>query len=262
VNWLLQNFRTRVNFALRNPRYAATSLYRELTRSDERFLSSVSGVPIHTIRSFLGEPFHNEVFAKSLRAAESLFKTANIVSADLFAKKVLLQYAAVRALAPESVIETGVANGVSSAYILLALCQNRKGVLHSIGLNDRSYLPPKTDVGWLVPSWLRDRWRLHLGDTRQILPTLLAQLGAIDVFIHDSLHTYEHMSWEFQTGYAALRNGGLLISDDALWNNAFRDFAGKNRERNICILRGVGFLHKQRADIYAQTRIRGTATQT
>jgi hypothetical protein len=36
MNWLLQNFRERVVFSLRNPRYALGSLYRELTLSDER----------------------------------------------------------------------------------------------------------------------------------------------------------------------------------------------------------------------------------
>jgi predicted O-methyltransferase YrrM len=52
--------------------------------------------------------------------------------ADLYAKKVLLQYISIRAFQPETVVETGVANGVSSAYILPAgksrsagSCRNR-----------------------------------------------------------------------------------------------------------------------------------------
>ena len=62
-------------------------------------------------------------------------------SADLFAKKVLNQYAAVRALKPNCVIETGVANGVSSSYLLLALRKNGRGCLHSVGLADPAFLP-------------------------------------------------------------------------------------------------------------------------
>jgi hypothetical protein len=109
VNWLLQNFGSRLRFALRNPRYAAESLYRELTLSDERFLSSITGAPPRRIRGFLDEPIHTDAFAECLRAAEVTFKTAQIQSADLYAKKILVQYACVRAFAPESVVETGVA---------------------------------------------------------------------------------------------------------------------------------------------------------
>lgn len=38
MSWLLQNFGERMRFALRNPRYAPGSLYRELTLADEHFL--------------------------------------------------------------------------------------------------------------------------------------------------------------------------------------------------------------------------------
>jgi hypothetical protein len=41
-----------------------------------------------------------------------------------------------------------------------------------------------------------------------------------------------------------LRCGGLLLSDDALWNSAFRDFVEKVHEPDSRILRGVGFLRK------------------
>jgi predicted O-methyltransferase YrrM len=48
---------------------------------------------------------------------------------------------AIRAFQPETVVETGVANGVSSAHILLALQKNERGILHSVGLNDPQFLP-------------------------------------------------------------------------------------------------------------------------
>jgi predicted O-methyltransferase YrrM len=64
------------------------------------------------------------------------------------------------------------------------------------------------------------------------------------MFIHDSLHTYEHMLWEFETAYPLIRPGGLLVSDDALWNNAFHDFAHRVNQPDSRIIRGVGFLRK------------------
>jgi hypothetical protein len=90
-------------------------------------------------------------------------------------------------------------------------------------------------------------WQIHIGDARQLLPSLLSQLSSIDIFVHDSLHTCEHMWWEFETAYPPLRRGGLLFSDDALWNSAFHNFARKVQEPDAKILRGVGFLRKTAA---------------
>jgi predicted O-methyltransferase YrrM len=246
VKWLLQNVRHRAGFALKNPRYALDSIFRELTHADEKFLGLITGVPARQIRAYLNEPINTSDFARHLAGAEEQFRKLSIESADLFAKKVLVQYAAVRALGPETIVETGVANGVSSSYLLLALQKQEKGRLHSIGLGDPAYLPAGKEAGWFVPDGLRDRWQVHLGDARELLPSLLAQRGTIDVFIHDSLHTYEHMLWEFETAYPFLRPGGLLISDDALWNRAFEDFAQRMGEPQARILRGVGFLGKNR----------------
>ena len=150
----------------------------------------------------------------------------------------------VRAFAPDCIVETGVANGVSSSYLLLALQKNKRGNLHSVGLADTAFLPVGKDPGWLVPEWLRTAWHVHLGDARDILPRLLKRLGKIGIFIHDSLHTYDHMMWEFETAYPHLLSGGLLISDDALWNNSFYDFAQKKGAPEVQIMRGVGFLRK------------------
>src|SRR5262249_28112852 len=144
--------------------------------------------------------------------------------ADLYAKKILVQYAAIRAMAPDFVVETGAASGVSTSYILLALQKNGRGKLHSIDVGDPQYLPSGKPIGWIVPDWLKANWDLHIGDARALLPQLLSQYPFIDVFIHDSLHSYDHMLFEFRATYPRLRPGGLLISDDAAWNSAFSEF--------------------------------------
>ena len=244
MNWLLQNFGPRLRFALRNPRYVASSLYREVTLADEQFLSSLTSVPARKIRSFLDEPIRDHPFAATLQDAESFFKSANIMSADLYAKKVLLQYAAIRAFAPEILVETGVASGVSSSYLLLALHKNGRGKLYSIELGDERYLPPGKPPGWVVPEALKPRWDLRIGDSRELLPKLLQELGAVDIFIHDSLHTYEHMLWEYRAAYPFIKPAGLLISDDAAWNPAFPEFCAEVHAARFRILRGVGFLQK------------------
>src|ERR1700730_10020165 len=103
MKWLLQNFGERMRFTLRNPRYALGSLYRELTLADERFLSTITGVSARRIRTFLAEPIRTPDFAARLREADESFRDLEIESADLYAKKVLLQYIAIRAFQPETV---------------------------------------------------------------------------------------------------------------------------------------------------------------
>ena len=46
------------------------------------------------------------------------------------------------------------------------------------------------------------------------MPRLLAQLGQIDLFHHDSLHTYEHMTWEYETAFPYVAPNGVLSSHD------------------------------------------------
>lgn len=244
MKWYLLNLARRLRFGLRNPLYGLKTAVRELTLADERFLASATGARPSEIRRYVNEPVLQSDFLELLRRCEQSFRSLEVASADLYAKKVLLQYAAIRAVRPEIVVETGVANGVSSSYILLALELNGRGHLHSIEVGDNSYQPVGYEPGWMVPDSLRHRWQLHIGDAKVLLPELLHQLGSIDVFIHDSLHTYEHMRFELQRAYPHVKPGGLLLVDDALWNCSFVDFAREVKAPAAQILRGVGFMKK------------------
>ncbi len=131
-----------------------------------------------------------------------------------------LCYAVARSIRPSAVAETGVCYGVTSAYLLAALEANNQGHLYSIDL------PPLGEngddfVGWLVPPDLRHRWTLQRGTSGRLLGPLVAGLGSIDLFVHDSQHTYKNMKDEFATAWPALRGGGVLISDDVEGNEAF-----------------------------------------
>lgn len=131
-----------------------------------------------------------------------------------------------RHLAPAVVVETGVARGMTSAAILSALRSNRAGRLYSIDL------PPLTR-GWAEQSGvavepeLRTRWTYVRGSTRRRLPPLLASLDGIDVFVHDSLHTFQTMTFEFRCAWESLRPGGVMISDDIDDNVAFEAFVAE-----------------------------------
>jgi predicted O-methyltransferase YrrM len=132
-------------------------------------------------------------------------------------------YLIVRLIQPQCIVETGVSAGASSAYILRALEDNNKGRLYSIDVPPDN-LPEGKTSGWIVPEALRHRWRLLIGDSKALLEPLLSGIGEIDCFLHDSLHTYEHMAWEFRTAWKHLRPGGLFLSHDVGANEAFFDF--------------------------------------
>jgi predicted O-methyltransferase YrrM len=133
-----------------------------------------------------------------------------------------LCYVACRALRPLAVVETGVAYGVTSAYILKALGENGTGELHSIDLPPLGREAEKY-VGYLVPQNLRNRWNLRIGPARKLLPKVFREIGGADIFVHDSLHTYAQMNMEFATAMTALRPGGVLIADDVEGNRAFEE---------------------------------------
>jgi predicted O-methyltransferase YrrM len=137
-----------------------------------------------------------------------------------------LCYLSCRLIEPQVAIETGVAYGVSSAYILTAMRENGRGTLHSVDL------PPlrrKTGRFWgiAVSDDLEGRWRLHRGTSARVLPRLLKETPTVDLFVHDSLHTHKNMSREFDTIWPHLRPGALLLADDIERNHAFQDLQHK-----------------------------------
>src|SRR6185437_8158116 len=116
-------------------------------------------------------------------------------------------------------------SGVTTSFILQALAANDGGHLWSIDL------PPigaEQFAGSFVPQPLRSRWTLLRGRSRALLPRLLNDLPAPDVFLHDSLHTTRNMTFEFQAAWQKMNVGGVLLSDDIHMSKAFARFiAGK-----------------------------------
>ncbi len=138
-------------------------------------------------------------------------------------------YLACRLIEPSIVIETGVAYGVSSAFILRALEENGSGTLHSVDLPPlrREY---ERFWGIAVDKRLRGRWNLHRGSSGRVLPEILGETGAVDLFLHDSLHTYRNMRREFEAVWPRLRTGGVLLADDVERNRAFDDLRQREPE--------------------------------
>ena len=148
-------------------------------------------------------------------------------------------YTMIRILKPEIVIETGVFEGHSSLSILSAMKENNKGFLYSIDLPSPD-LPSGKVPGWMVPEHLRKRWDLRAGKSSDLLPTLLLEVKDVDIFLHDSEHSYENMYWEYKTAWAHIKTRGLLLSHDVSQNAAFKDFAKHVSEEYYYMLKNLG----------------------
>jgi hypothetical protein len=169
-------------------------------------------------------------------------------------------YSLFRHLRPQIAVETGVANGFSTAFALLALERNGDGHLHSVDLprevgrayeagtfyegEGRAGIPPGSESGWLIPPELKERWTLVLGRTQDELPPLLDRLGTIDSFMHDSEHSFECMWFEFNAAWPHLRDGGVMLSDDVNSTEAFPRFSREQERKPIRLARGMALLQK------------------
>ncbi len=209
-----------------------------------------------------------QTLSELYKADENMELLSRRIARGLYGVELL--YALTRLIRPFCILETGVAAGVSTTLILLALEANGSGMLHSVDLPNYdielgrqhqeyyskpiSRIPEGRQPGYLVPSQLKDRWRLHVGRSADVLPRLMTELGEVDLFLHDSEHTYQNMMFEFHTVWPHLREGGFLLSDDIDWNQAFKEFADKVGADPIRLGWSLGGIRKNSVSVAATGR--------
>lgn len=226
----------------------------------EKFLAS----PKFILRNVFFEKYANEKensLKKTVELYKKIGKDFNPKDSDSYKKlqnhlelKSQLLYFLVRKLRPKIVVETGVAAGESTGYILKAMHDNGFGKLYSIDLPFQWYiygdhklhldsLPAGKMPGYLVPENIKKNWQLILGNTYDRLPSLLSSLGKIDIFLHDSEHSDKAMMFEYKTSWPYIRNGGFLLSDDVSYTKAFNKFSKDKRLKSI-IFKDLGVIRK------------------
>jgi len=139
-----------------------------------------------------------------------------------------------RAIKPKIVLETGVDYGISSAFILKALEKNKFGELHSIDLPPLRKNADKF-TGILIPKKIKKRWKLHKGLSAKVLPKLIKQIKQVNIFIHDSLHTYKNMKKEFLLINPKLGKKFAVIFDDIELNSAFKEIFSNKKGLSLAI---------------------------
>jgi predicted O-methyltransferase YrrM len=166
-------------------------------------------------------------FEQEIRASE--FMTEMIRRRDAYGSEGVMGaldcatvYALTRWLRPTVVVESGGFVGMSSAFILKAFADEQlmKSKLYSIEWSE------ECEQGALIPGELRPQFIPMRGKVEDFLKR--GELSSpIDMFLHDSSHSYRHMLWEFRQFWPLLRDGGLLVSHDVQMNAAFPEFVAK-----------------------------------
>lgn len=134
-------------------------------------------------------------------------------------KTLILLNLLIEEIRPAIVIETGVANGTSTRKILSSFRDlnlvNSK--LYSMDVN------PKVATPELMSN---HQFNFILIDTPISFKEAMNKIGSVDLFYHDSDHSYKNQMLEYETAWEMLNPvNGILVSDDINWSNAFLDFS-------------------------------------
>lgn len=173
---------------------------------------------------------------------KGIFGGGEVNSLDWFAFQRIFLYVILRHLKPSYCLETGVYYGGNTAFILNALHKNGKGQLISIDLpdskikslkqeslsevrhsrhpfvGDSEFYDNSISPGFIVPSYLTDRWQMIEGSSLDEIPKLDKKF---DFYIHDSDHSHDFVVQEMTLAIEKMNENGTLLVDDINWSNAF-----------------------------------------
>ncbi|EEZ92668.1 MAG: hypothetical protein BJBARM4_0735, partial [Candidatus Parvarchaeum acidiphilum ARMAN-4] len=116
------------------------------------------------------------------------------------------------------IVETGVANGHSTFIILKALEKNDYGTLTSIDISQKA--------GVLIDSDMKKNWNLVVikPNAKSIRRFFEKFDRNIDIFIHDSNHSFFWQSLEYSLALPHMSGHSILLSDDIDTSYAFYNF--------------------------------------
>jgi len=200
-----------------------------LSLTPQQFISEVMDAPVSDSVAELLKEFG--AFYETVRLREEGNPTRYPHSFGVGDYSAAVLYVLARLCKPRVIVETGVANGLSTVLLLEALRKNRSGDLYSIEVRD--------DVGKYLTQSERIRWNLVVLKERPLRRAFIKVMNdfpPIDMFIHDSNHSYRWQRLEYRQGLSHLSPTGLLLSDDIDCSWAFADLIKENQFSKVATL--------------------------
>lgn len=207
INWLMHSRETT------NLTYDLDSLNKDQLCW---FISAVCRAEISQVRAWMQELEHDGDLVNHLTRQLSSNPLWRICAKEPHWARRLGWYALVRAAQPDHVVETGTQLGLGSCAIAAALLRNGHGRLTTIDID------PET--GYLIGEPWASVIDRHTGSSIDVLE----KLRDVDVFLHDSLHTYEYETRELTTVEPNLGANAIILSDNAHESSALSDWAERN----------------------------------
>jgi predicted O-methyltransferase YrrM len=135
-----------------------------------------------------------------------------------------LLYLLTRKHRPVTVVETGVAQGWTSAAILTALAENESGRLWSSDFPYWRIESPEAGIGLMVEPEHHGRWTLLLKGDQANLPQILTAVTSIDLLHYDSDKSERGRNRAMALLAPRLSERALVVFDDVNDNRAFERF--------------------------------------
>jgi predicted O-methyltransferase YrrM len=177
------------------------------------YICTVTGSDIGQVRAWTQELEDNRQLIDHLTRRLSSNPRRNISAQEPHWARRSGWYAMIRATQPDHVVETGTHLGLGSCVIAAALLRNGHGRLTTIDTDP--------DAGYLVGDPWASVIDLRTGSSTDLLGTL----KEVDIFLHDSLHTYDYETKELTAVEANLRADAIILSDNAHDSSALSDWA-------------------------------------
>ena len=177
------------------------------------FVAAVSGADIGQVRKWVQELADDDQLTDHVKRRLATNPRRRISAAEPHWARRFGWYALVRAVEPDHVVETGTHLGLGSCAIAAALLRNGHGRLTTIDIDPQA--------GHLIGAPWADVIERQTGSSID----LLAEQRDVDMFLHDSLHTYDYETKELAAVEPNLTAGAVVLSDNAHDSAALSDWA-------------------------------------
>ena len=219
VSWLIRS-REHTNFT-----YELTDRNREHLAW---WVSAVSATPVDEVREYVEELYADEELRSHIEHATEASDRRRLADHEVRYGRRAGWYAAVRAIKPRLVVETGTDKGLGSCVFAAALLRNGRGRLITVDVNPES--------GYLIDGRYATVVDRVIGDSITFLHGLNEP---VDLFLHDSWHTFQHEMAELSA--VRLATGAVAFSDNAHASDALLAFSQETGRRFL-------FFHEEPRD--------------
>ena len=148
----------------------------------------------------------------------------------------ILLYSLIKANNSKLIIETGVANGITTNAIMKAIEESgADGELHSFDVL------PETSKAYVGGG----NWIFHLLKGKNVhkqIKSAVSLLPKVDVWVHDSNHGYRWQKFEYLLALSVLSKNGILISDDIDASSAWGELAKTHFRKSYVIFDSRKFI--------------------